>query len=152
MTGKKWLLAVGLLIVLSAGLFYAKVRLVGGQNMLGRVTDCSRQVVIDKGFPSLSGLVKDTKQIVVNISTTTMVKGADVPGRFRNFREFFDDDAMDKFLGEAPSREFRQRSLGSGFIIDKEGYILTNNHVVEKASSIKVKFSDGKEYQAKVVG
>ena len=47
---------------------------------------------------------------------------------------------------------FKQKSLGSGFIIDKDGYILTNNHVVEKASLIKVKLSDGKEYEAKVVG
>jgi serine protease Do len=46
----------------------------------------------------------------------------------------------------------RQRSLGSGFIIDKDGYIITNNHVVEGAQEIKVKLTDGREFSAKVMG
>ncbi len=78
----------------------------------------------------------------------------DLPGRFGNsLKDFFgNDEFFDKFFGNEPTREFKQKSLGSGVIIDKEGYILTNNHVVEKASSIKVKLSDGKEYDAKVIG
>ena len=150
MTGRRLLVAVGILLALSIGLFSLKGRLVGGEKLLGGPHEKPRQIAFDRGFPSLSGLVRDTKQIVVNISTTTVVKGIEIPSRFRNFREFFDDD--DKFLGDAPTRQFKQRSLGSGFIIDKDGYILTNNHVVEKASSIKVRLSDGKEYEAKVVG
>jgi len=51
-----------------------------------------------------------------------------------------------------PGREFKQRSLGSGFIISKDGYIFTNNHVVEKADKIVVKLSSGKEYDATVKG
>jgi serine protease Do len=46
----------------------------------------------------------------------------------------------------------KQQSLGSGFIINKEGYIITNNHVVDNADEIKVKLSDGREYKAKVIG
>jgi serine protease Do len=46
----------------------------------------------------------------------------------------------------------KQQSLGSGFIIDKDGYIITNNHVVEGADDIKVKLADGREFKAKVVG
>lgn len=152
MTNRRWLLVVLILAVLAGGLLYTGGGFTGGKKLSHHTDQNPRQVVFDKGLPSLSGLVKDTKQIVVNISTTTVVKGRDVPNRFRDFREFFDDDTLDRFFGEAPLREYKQRSLGSGFIIDKDGYILTNNHVVEKASSIKVKFSDGKEYQAKVVG
>ncbi|MBI2992433.1 MAG: Do family serine endopeptidase, partial [Deltaproteobacteria bacterium] len=47
---------------------------------------------------------------------------------------------------------YRQKSLGSGFIIDRDGSILTNNHVVENAQKIVVKLADGQEYEAKVVG
>ena len=56
------------------------------------------------------------------------------------------------FFGDIPQREFKQRSLGSGFIISNDGYIFTNNHVVEKADKILVRVSDGKEYQAKIIG
>ncbi len=49
-------------------------------------------------------------------------------------------------------REFKQPSLGSGFIIDKDGYVVTNNHVIEDADQIKVKLDDEKEFEAEVVG
>ncbi len=69
-------------------------------------------------------------------------------------------DGMDRFFGNSPfgsffrnePRDFKQRSLGSGFIVNSGGYILTNNHVVENASRIRVKLSDGREMEAKVVG
>ena len=73
-------------------------------------------------------------------------------GPVNPFRDFFGEDFFDKFFGNSPRRELKQKSLGSGFVIDREGYILTNNHVVEKASSIKVKLSDEKEYDAKIIG
>jgi len=115
-----------------------------------------KPVAFDKGLPSLSGLVKSIKPCVVNISTTMTIKGPDLSERFMGpqnpFRDFFGNDFFERFFGDIPRREFKQRSLGSGFIIDKDGYILTNNHVVEKASSIKVKLTDGKEYDAKVIG
>jgi len=105
------------------------------------------------GFPSLTELVKELKPTVVNISTTKVVKSPlDDFFRGRDFPDFFGDDFFKRFFGDQHPREFRQKSLGSGFIIDKEGYILTNNHVVEKAEQIKVKLSDKKEYDAKVIG
>jgi len=61
-------------------------------------------------------------------------------------------DFFDKFFGGGPQREHRQRSLGSGFIIDKEGFIVTNNHVVEGADKIKVILKSGKEFEAEVKG
>jgi serine protease Do len=115
-----------------------------------------KRVAFDKGLPSLSELIKSVKPSVVNISTTTVVKGPDLHERFYGqqnpFKDFFGDDFYQKFFGDAPKREFKHKSLGTGFIIDREGYILTNNHVVEKATTIKVKLSDEKEYDAKVVG
>jgi serine protease Do len=152
MTNRRWLLMISVLVAVAAGSIYVKGRLIGGEALAGPVSGSSRQVVFDKGLPSLSGLVKETKPSVVNISTTTVVKGIDMPSHFGNFREFFGDEFFNKYFGDAPTKEFKQRSLGSGFIIDKEGYILTNNHVVEKASSIKVKLSDGKDYDATIVG
>jgi len=107
------------------------------------------------GFPqSFTELVEKARPAVVNISTTSTVR---VPGH--PFRHFFGPreespfgDFFKRFFGDTPDREFRQQSLGSGFIVDKNGYIMTNNHVVENADEIKVKLSEGKEYKAKVVG
>jgi serine protease Do len=104
-------------------------------------------------FPSLIGLVKELKPTVVNISTTKLVRSPmDDFFRGRDFPDFFGDDFFKRFFGDQHPREFRQKSLGSGFIIDKEGYIITNNHVVEKAEQIKVRLSDKKEYDAQVIG
>ena len=104
-------------------------------------------------FPSLTGLVKELKPTVVNISTTKLVRSPmDDFFRGRDVPDFFGDDFFRRFFGDQHPREFRQKSLGSGFIIDKEGYIITNNHVVEKAEQIKVKLSDKKEYDAQVIG
>jgi serine protease Do len=92
----------------------------------------------------------------VNIQTVKTIHGGS-----RVFRHFFGDpfqeqDPSDDFFGLRPqgysSDGFEQRSLGSGFIIDQDGYIVTNNHVVENAEQIKVKLSNGKEFEAKVVG
>ena len=61
-------------------------------------------------------------------------------------------DPNNPFGEGMPGREFKQRSLGSGFIIDAEGFIVTNNHVVENADQIKVRLFDEREFDAKVIG
>ncbi len=113
---------------------------------------------------TLAPLVKQLKPAVVNISTTTVAKshprvpgyprggpqgGQDGGGPGGQMEEFFQ-----RFYGQQPREmpEYRSNSLGSGFIINKDGYILTNNHVVGDATEIKVKLSDGREFLAKVVG
>ncbi len=100
---------------------------------------------------SFSDLAERVKPAVVNVSTTKTYKGQ---GGFGSpfGRSPFGDDFFDRFFGDIPQRDFKQRSLGSGFIISSDGYIFTNNHVVEKADKIVVKVSDGNEYQAKIIG
>jgi len=112
---------------------------------------------------NFSKIAKVARQGVVNIRTEKTIKGGG-----RVFRYFFGpkgnqqnpfgddqfDNFFDRFLGEddGSGRDYKQKSLGSGFIIDKEGYIVTNNHVIEDADDIKVKLSNGDEYDATVVG
>jgi serine protease Do len=152
MRNRRWVATLALLVVMAVASLYVKERLTQNETDIPLVTG-ARQPILDKSLPSLSGLVKATKPCVVNISTTTVVRGLDVRGKLDNgLRDFFGDELIEKYFGDLPTREYTQKSLGSGFLIDREGYILTNNHVVEKASSIKVKLSDGKEYDAKVVG
>ena len=105
--------------------------------------------------PSFAELTERLKPAVVNISTTKTIRTG---GAFRTpfgspfDRYFWGDDFFERFFGDIPRREFKQKSLGSGFIISPDGYIFTNNHVVEQAEKILVKLSDGKEYEAKIIG
>jgi len=97
-------------------------------------------------------VAKATTGGVVNISTSKIVKHT---GGSDPFREFFGDEFMDRFGGggAGPHGSERQTSLGSGFVIDKDGYILTNRHVVAGADEITVKFGNaGKQYKARLVG
>jgi serine protease Do len=96
------------------------------------------------------------KPAVVNIATTQKPRPSErrrgqVPPSFQGpFREFFGDEFFERFFGEQPQRE--QHSLGSGVIVDKRGYILTNNHVIERADEIEVRLSDKRKFKATVVG
>jgi serine protease Do len=77
---------------------------------------------------------------------------------FRNFpgNPFGDKNPFGDFFGPFsegnPPRGFEQRGVGSGFVMSRDGYVLTNNHVVEDADQIKVKLANGKEYEGKIVG
>ena len=110
------------------------------------------------GAPAtFADLVEKLSPAVVNISTTKVVKmeGKRGPsGEMFPFDRFFggEEDFYKRYFGDNPEKEFKQRSLGSGFIISKDGYIFTNNHVIEKADKIKVRLSSGKEYDATVKG
>ena len=100
------------------------------------------------------GLGDVYKRQVVNISTTKTYKGRTLGNPFGRspFNDYFGDDFFNRFFGDIPQQDLKQRSLGSGFIISNDGYIFTNNHVVENTDKILVKISDGKEYEAKIIG
>ncbi len=104
---------------------------------------------------SFADLADEVAHSVVNISTTQVVKGSPMQPFFEPnapFRDFFGEDFFKRFFGDIPQGEMRTHALGSGFVIDQNGSILTNNHVIEKATEIKVKLENGKEYDAKVIG
>lgn len=101
-----------------------------------------------------------TGKAVVSISTEHITKirggrrfyfnypfGESPFGEDGSFRRFFED-----FFGELPEREYKQMGLGSGVIIDPEGYILTNEHVVNDADKITVTLSDGREFKGEIKG
>jgi serine protease Do len=105
---------------------------------------------------NLSTLAKEARDGVVNIRTVKTMKGGGPV-----FRHFFGNpfergNPFEEFFGphmrRNPSQDFKQRSLGSGFIIDREGHIVTNNHVIEGADEITVKLANGKEFTAELVG
>ncbi|MGB3400208.1 MAG: DegQ family serine endoprotease [Candidatus Deferrimicrobiaceae bacterium] len=105
----------------------------------------------DLPLESIPALAKEVSPAVVNISTTQVVKlrrprMRSPFGQQDPFEEFFHN-----FFGNIP-QEQKRRSLGSGFIVSDDGYILTNNHVVEKADEITVTLLDKEEFQAEVVG
>lgn len=107
------------------------------------------------GCPSFPALAKQSSPTVVNIYTTKIFKGGKslfrMPQRYHGqqgdpFEEFF------KYFEGTPRPEMKQRSLGSGFIISGDGYILTNNHVIEGADEVKVILDNDKRYDAKIIG
>ena len=103
-------------------------------------------------------VAQTVKPSVVNIATTQRPKPSEgrrgqqqVPPPLQGpFREFFGDEFAERFFGAQPPRE--RHSLGSGVIVDKRGYILTNNHVIEQADEIEVRLSDKQKFKATVVG
>ena len=100
-----------------------------------------------------SAIVKPALPAVVGISSSKMVKTPTNAQPFLNdpfFRQFFGDPG-DQNQNRKPRTE-REQSLGSGVIVTSDGYILTNNHVVDGASDIKVTLNDRRELKAKVVG
>ncbi len=115
-------------------------------------------IVQARNLPDFTGLVDKNAAAVVNISTT--LKKSEIGGMPPNFnipenspfhdffRKYFDE--MPKDFNGAPSQE--NSSLGSGFIISKDGYVITNNHVVSEADEIVVRLNDRREFVAELVG
>ena len=111
-----------------------------------------------QGVPdSFTGLAEMFSPAVVNIQAEKSFKAKGNTSRQFNSPHGFGKgnpyhDFFEKFFGDKAPKDFKQRGLGSGFIIDKDGYIVTNNHVVQDADKITVILKDKREFDAKVVG
>ena len=105
---------------------------------------------------NFSDLAEKVRDGVVNIQVVKHVKNVAYGSRQFSGNPFGDDSPFGDFFGpffggdSAPAPE--QRGVGSGFIMSRDGYIVTNNHVVEDADQIKVKLANGKEYNGKIIG
>jgi serine protease Do len=112
-----------------------------------------------RGLPEFTDLFEQYSPAVVNISTTQkrqaprmpqLPRGFEIPDLPEDspFREFFK-----RFFGEgAEPEEYDAQSLGSGFIISADGYVISNNHVIRDADEIVVRLSDRREYVATLIG
>jgi serine protease Do len=105
---------------------------------------------------SFSDLAEKVRDGVVNIQVVKKVSNVEFASPESGASPFGEDDPFGDFFGPffgaRPSPAPQQRGVGSGFIMSRDGYIITNNHVVEGATQIKVKLANGKEYSGKVVG
>ncbi len=107
-------------------------------------------------LPDFTQLVDKLGPAVVNISTTQrkahgrrMPKGFEMPDIPEDspFHDF-----LRRFFGEGETEEFDAQSLGSGFIVSDDGYVVSNYHVIREAEEIVVRLSDRREYRAELIG
>ena len=139
--------------VAGAGMALALLALLFTMNTTALAAIQKQPALIPESFSELADAIGPA---VVNIRTETTTAQSD-----RMSRHFFNspfgendpfNDFFERFFNAPHGRQFKQRSLGSGFVIDSRGLIVTNNHVVENADKIIVKLKDGDEFDAKVVG
>lgn len=149
---RRWALFAGAVVaavvIVSAGLLIAQ----NNERTKPVYTLATYDPATEKSFPvtTFAPVVKRALPAVVNVSSSKVVKSSEELAPFFSdpfFRRFFGDE-----FGNRTPREQREHSLGSGVIISQDGYILTNNHVIEGATDVKVTLSDKREFSAKVVG
>jgi serine protease Do len=120
--------------------------------------------MLEQGMPfSFADLVEQVSPAVVTIMVEREQQGRQIPGMdqipapFREFFKQFGPDGQGQGQGQGQGRNrgpqmFRSQAMGSGFIIDATGYIVTNNHVVEGANRISARLPNGREFTARLVG
>jgi len=148
-----WLVTAGMVggLVLTGGIPFISPQGVDLAGVTVPAAAAAEAVMVPVNFTQLA---EKAKPGVVNIRTVKTAANGGGPV----FRHFFGrkphgrQDPFQNFPGLGPQREFKQRSLGSGFILDKDGYIVTNNHVVEGADQIKVRLYNEEEYDAEIIG
>jgi len=108
---------------------------------------------VDRLSQAFRTVAKRVKPAVVAVGTTQTVEGPANPfGMGDDFLRRFFGMEPDESARRAPRRKYSRQGLGSGVIIDADGYILTNNHVVADADEITVRLADGREFKAEVIG
>jgi serine protease Do len=116
---------------------------------IGDTPEGAPPAAVGRGLPSFAALVDKVAAAVVHVDVVSVVK-ADTPDGF-GF-PFGDDGPFRGFRFPMPPPSGRRQGSGSGFVIRKDGIVVTNNHVVDNAKEITVRLSDGRKYTAKVLG
>ena len=145
----------GVLIAVAASCFVAAAVITGVLDLTPRgaaesepSADLEALRRIGQGF---SQVVKEVSPSVVNVRVSKEVKMKQSPGGGSPF-DFFGESPFGKFFEWPEGEDFLQQGSGSGVIVSVDGYILTNNHVIEGADEITVVYGEGDRYDAKVVG
>lgn len=140
-----------LLIFFTLGLFarelYQKINIVKPQGLIaedGRLALDENLQLAQRISQAFSSVSEKSAPAVVYIETERVVASPHPVFPF----DFFGDEFLRRFF--SPPR-FRERGAGTGFIVSKDGYIVTNNHVIDKAQKITVKLLDGRSFQGKVL-
>jgi serine protease Do len=159
---KGWAILIAAILVAAVGIGVAQIPSVAWRLSYANEAGAAQATRELATAENLSIAFRETaKAVGPSVVSITSVKRA-APSARRNMpsrpelpedlRRFFGDDFFDRFEFRAPERNFEQRGLGSGVIVSRDGYILTNNHVVRGADEVSVVLSDGRRYPAKVVG
>lgn len=155
----RWAIGLGLILALAIGGLAGSI-VTARSGHLSTIHATTIPLQISTGVPVATGevsfangfsaVVHKVVPAVVNISASKIVAGPAQSGRMNPFAEPFHRFFGDEF--QPPRGERRERGLGSGVIINPEGYILTNNHVVGGASDITITLHDQREFRARIVG
>ncbi|MEJ2696923.1 MAG: DegQ family serine endoprotease [Candidatus Sulfobium sp.] len=146
----KTLIGVAILLIgflLGGVSFYLLGEYTGGQRIYMPVAPPRIPKKMLETGRAFSDIVRSVSPAVVNISSTKTVR--------RDVNPFFDDpffDFLNPFRDFKTPRKWKEQSLGSGVIVSSDGFILTNNHVVEHADEVAVTLSDNRSFKARIIG
>ena len=120
------------------------LNIIASQEILANSKNKESTEILTQLGEAMAGVAERVKPAVVNISTSKTIKTERHP--------FFDDPFFRRFFGDPQPQKRKVTNLGSGVIAASDGYLITNNHVIEGAEDILVKLADGREYKGRPVG